>query len=133
MAPILAQMRGDAVGARLLRDQGGADRIGMVAAARVPDRRDMVDIDAEAEVAGRFQCAHASALRLPGFSAGMAASSGGSASAGIGRHVEAEQREEGDAEIGRAARAVDQRGGGDHLAARRLDRRDRLARARGRW
>ena len=30
---------------------GGADRIGMVAAARVPDGRDMVDVDAEAEAA----------------------------------------------------------------------------------
>ena len=52
-----------------------ADRIGMIAAARVPDGRDMVDIDAEAEGAG-----HAAA-RLPGLIAGIAASSGGSASA----------------------------------------------------
>ena len=47
----------------------------MIAAARVADRRDVVDVDAEAE-AGERQ-----ALRLPGFTAGMAASSGGSSSA----------------------------------------------------
>ena len=52
VAPVLAQMGGDAVGARLGRGEGGADRIGMRAAARVPDRRDMVDIDAEAERCG---------------------------------------------------------------------------------
>ena len=79
VAPVLAQMGGDAVGAGRGGGEGGADRIGMSAAARVPDRRDMVDIDAEAEVA-QAQRAQA-ALRLPGFSAGMAASSGGSASA----------------------------------------------------
>ena len=72
VAPVLAQMGGDAVGARPGRGEGGADRIGMRAAARVPDGRDMVDIDAEAKVG-----AHA-AFRLPGFSGGMAASSGGS-------------------------------------------------------
>ena len=55
-----------------VREAGGE----VVAAARVPDRRDMVDIDAEAEVP-----IHA-ALRLPGFSAGRAASSGGRCSAG---------------------------------------------------
>ena len=49
VAPVLAQMGGDAVGAGLGGGEGGADRIGMSAAARVPDRRDMVDIDAEAE------------------------------------------------------------------------------------
>ena len=49
--PVLAQMGGDAVGA----GGGGHDRrphrVGMVAAARVPDGRDMVDIDAEAQLA----------------------------------------------------------------------------------
>ena len=49
MAPVLAQMRGDPVGSRLGGDMRRADRIGMIAAARVPDGRDMVDIDAEAE------------------------------------------------------------------------------------
>ena len=55
----------------------GADRIGMVAAARVTDRRDMVDVDAQAQPprGGRAQFA-----RLPGFIAGVAASSGGSSS-----------------------------------------------------
>jgi hypothetical protein len=51
--------------------EGGANRIGMIAAARVPDGRDMIDVDAEAQVPR-----HA-AFRLPGFSTGTAASSGG--------------------------------------------------------
>jgi len=75
VAPILAQVGGDAVGARFGRGEGGADRIGMRAAARVPDRRDMVDIDAQAKGGG-----HAT-LRLPGFSAGMAASASGRSAA----------------------------------------------------
>ena len=53
----------------------GADGIGMIAAARVPDGRDMVDIDAEAEPLGQ------AAARLPGLIAGIAARSGGTASA----------------------------------------------------
>ena len=51
VAPVLAQMGGDAVGAGRGGGEGGADRIGMRAAARVPDGRDMVDVDAEAEAA----------------------------------------------------------------------------------
>ena len=47
--PVLAQVGGDPVGARGRRSMGGADRVGMRAAARVPDGRDMVDVDAEAE------------------------------------------------------------------------------------
>jgi hypothetical protein len=47
----------------------------MIAAAGVPDRRDMVDIDAEAEPVGQ------AAARLPGLIAGIAASSGGTESA----------------------------------------------------
>ena len=71
VAPVLAQMRGDPVGARGGRGMGGADRIGMRAAARVPDGRDMVDVDAEAEPRG-----HAAA-RLPGLIAGIFANSSG--------------------------------------------------------
>ena len=51
VAAVLAQMGGDAVGAGLGGDDRRAHRIGMIAAARVPDGRDMVDIDAEAEPA----------------------------------------------------------------------------------
>jgi hypothetical protein len=47
--PILAQMRRDAVGTGRGGHDRGANRIGMIAAARVPDGRDMVDIDAKAE------------------------------------------------------------------------------------
>jgi hypothetical protein len=47
----------------------------MVAAARVPDGRDVIDVDAEAEARR-----HAAA-RLPGLTAGIAASSAGTASA----------------------------------------------------
>jgi hypothetical protein len=52
----------------------------MIATARVPDRRDVIDIDAEPEHVGAKTLAQAAAL-LPGLIAGMAASSGGSESA----------------------------------------------------
>jgi hypothetical protein len=68
-------MRGDSIRAGFSRDVRSANRVGMIAAARIPDRRDVIDVDAEAESAG-----HA-AERLPGLIAGMAASSGGTASA----------------------------------------------------
>ena len=74
---VLAQMSGDPVRAGLRRDDCRAHRIGVIAAARVPDGRDMVDIDAEAQLSS---CGHAAA-RLPGFIGGIAASSGGTASA----------------------------------------------------
>ena len=73
--PILAEVRRDSIGAGLSRQCRRTHGVGMVAAARVPNGRDVVDIDAETE---RF--AHAAA-RLPGLIAGIAASSGGSASA----------------------------------------------------
>ena len=53
VAAVFAQMRRDAVGAGLDRDLRGAYGIGMAAAARVADGRDVVDIDAEAEMGGR--------------------------------------------------------------------------------
>ncbi len=49
VAAILAQVGGDAVGARSFREMGGADGIGKVAAPGIPDGRDMVDVDAEAK------------------------------------------------------------------------------------
>ncbi len=49
VAAILAQMRGDAVGAGRDRDLGRLDGIGMAPAARVAHGRDMIDIDAEAD------------------------------------------------------------------------------------
>ena len=52
MAAVLAQMRGDAVGAGRDRELGRAHRIGMAPAARIADGGDVVDIDAEAQ-AGR--------------------------------------------------------------------------------
>jgi len=75
VAAILAQMRGDAVRARMRRLNRRADRIGVRPAARVPDGRDMVDIDPEAERMGH------GLARLPGLIAGIAASSGGTSSA----------------------------------------------------
>ena len=45
MAPVFAQMRGDAIGAGCNRQLGGADRVGMTAAARVTDSRNVVDVD----------------------------------------------------------------------------------------
>jgi hypothetical protein len=47
----------------------------MISAARVPNGRDVIDVDAQAKTSG-----HAAA-RLPGLMAGIAASSGGTASA----------------------------------------------------
>ena len=47
---ILAQVRGDAVGAGFDGQMRGAQRIGMPAAARIADGRDVVDVDAEAQM-----------------------------------------------------------------------------------
>ncbi len=52
MAPVLAQMGGDAVGAGGDGEMGGPDRIGQGAAARVSHRGDMVDIDAKTQPIG---------------------------------------------------------------------------------
>ena len=49
MTAVLAQMRGDAVGAGGDGDLGRLDRIGMTAAARIAHGGDMVDVDAEAD------------------------------------------------------------------------------------
>ena len=49
MAAVLAQMRGDAVGAGLDRGQRGAHRIRPFAAPRVAQGGDVIDIDAEAQ------------------------------------------------------------------------------------
>ena len=92
--PVLAQVRGDAVGAGAGGDVCGAHRVGMIAAARVPDRRDMVDIDAEAKASAQ------AAARLPGFTAGIAASSGGTRIRFISRNVDPDQRIEGNAKVG---------------------------------
>jgi hypothetical protein len=53
---ILAQMRGDAVRPGLRRELRRAHGVGVLDAARVPDGRDMVDVDAEAKVTPG--CAH---------------------------------------------------------------------------
>ena len=50
MAAVLAQMRGDAVGAGRDRELGRAHRIGMAPAARVADGGDVIDVDAEAQM-----------------------------------------------------------------------------------
>ena len=47
MPPVLAQMRGNAVGAGRGDKMRGAHRIWMRASAGVPDRRHMVDVNAE--------------------------------------------------------------------------------------
>ena len=49
VAAILAQMGGDAVGAGRCGEPRGAHRIGMLAAARVADGGDVIDVDAEAQ------------------------------------------------------------------------------------
>ena len=49
MPAILAQMGRDAVGAGRQGQLGGAHRLGIAGAARVPDRRHVVDIDAQSD------------------------------------------------------------------------------------
>src|SRR5947209_18186850 len=49
MTAVFAQMCRDAVGAGFDREQRRLHRIGMLPAARVADRRDVIDVDAEAE------------------------------------------------------------------------------------
>ncbi len=49
MAAIFAQMGGDAVGAGGDRDLRGFHRVGVFAAARIAQGRDMIDIDPEAD------------------------------------------------------------------------------------
>ena len=49
VAPVLAQMRGDAVRSGVDGDEGRADRIGKRPAARVAHGGDMVDVDAQAK------------------------------------------------------------------------------------
>ncbi len=51
MAAVFPQMRGDAIGTCLLGETRGADRIGMLAAARIANCRDVIDVDAEAQLA----------------------------------------------------------------------------------
>ena len=74
MAAVLARWAVISVRAGLCCHDRSAHRIGVIAAARVPYGRDMVDIDAEAKTR-----AHAAA-RLPGLMGGIAASSGGTSS-----------------------------------------------------
>ena len=50
VATVLAKMRGDAVGARLRRHDGGANRIRMPDAPRVSNRRHMVDVYAQSQI-----------------------------------------------------------------------------------
>ena len=52
VAAILAQVRGDAVGAGTDGEFGRPHRVGMAAAAGVADGGDVVDVDAEAKVRG---------------------------------------------------------------------------------
>ena len=52
VAPVLAQMRGDAVGAGRLGELRGAQRVGIGPAAGVPHGRDVVDVDTEPQAVG---------------------------------------------------------------------------------
>ena len=45
---VLAQVRGDAVGAGVLADRRTRNGVGMLAAARLSQRRDVIDVDVEA-------------------------------------------------------------------------------------
>ena len=74
VAAILAHVQRHAISARCLRDARRAHGIGIFAAARVTDRRDMIDVHAETR---GLSHAHAARPLLPGFTAGIFASSGG--------------------------------------------------------
>ncbi len=64
MPAILAQMRGDAVGAGLDRELRRLHRIGMRAAARIADGRNVVDVDAKAQMGNRRHRLDSSMARL---------------------------------------------------------------------
>ena len=101
MAPVLAQVGGDAVGAGIGDELRRAHRIGMVAAARVPDRRDVVDVDAEAQPLSRCGAA-------PGLDRRNRREFGRQRIRRISRDIDRVSGDERDAEVGPAARAVDQ-------------------------
>ncbi len=65
MAPVLAQMQGDGVGAGALGEQGGAHRVRVSRAAHLAQRGHVVDIDAEFD----HSCLSSSKMRrlLSGF------------------------------------------------------------------
>ncbi len=52
MTAVFAQVRGNAVAADRSDNLGGAHWIGMIAAASVPDRRNVIDVDAQPQPAG---------------------------------------------------------------------------------
>jgi hypothetical protein len=54
MPAVLAQMRGDAVGAGLFGQFGGAHRIGIGAAARIPHGGHVVDVHAQAQATTKW-------------------------------------------------------------------------------
>ncbi len=64
VATILAKMRRDAVGAGQHREMGGPDRIRVGTAAGVPQGRDMVDVDAEAQQGNCHESVLAQAMPL---------------------------------------------------------------------
>ena len=78
MTPVLPQMCRNAITADRCHDLRRTDGIGMIAAARIANGRDMVNIHAQAQARRHGRACHS--FRLPGFTASVAASSGGSSS-----------------------------------------------------
>ena len=64
VAAILAQVDGDAVGSAQVRFDGRPDRVGLVGAPRLPQRRDVVDVDTEFNHGRSFSCSQAHVERL---------------------------------------------------------------------
>jgi hypothetical protein len=62
VASILAQVRCDAVRACVFGDMRRAQWIGMRTTARVPDRRDMIDVHTEAEMDHRSHQIHSGSM-----------------------------------------------------------------------
>jgi hypothetical protein len=53
VTPVLAQVRRDSVGSRLLAQPGGRRRVGLVGPPCLPQRRHVIDVDVEPEAAAR--------------------------------------------------------------------------------
>ena len=102
-----------------------AHRIGIVAAARIPHGGDMVDVHAEAQ---RLHVSSYASPLLPGLTRGNVAQMRRQLVGGPGRHFPFRQRDQRHADLGLAARAVDQAAGRHDLGAGLLDGGDAFAR-----
>ena len=78
MTAVFAQMRGDPVATHASDNLCGSHRVGVITAARIANRRDVIDVHAQAKALRVVHVRHQA--RLPGFVIGTAASSAGTSS-----------------------------------------------------